>query len=928
MKPFQSKFQVYITIILQTMTVSSAFSNDASWNQRQLAALNTGELSIQKLEKFLSTHPGDHREAEFLNRLADLYLEQSGISFDYTEGDSLRTGKNRYRASLKKSIEVMTRIMRQHPQHPSVPDLLYKQGKAFKELGQAESAKSNFLRLISSDPNHFKCDSALMELAKYAQDENKHELALKYLESVIVMEHSSYRSIAYHHSAWSRFNLGQFQVALEDLEKEISLYGKNPSDTAFLDVSAQDYALFYFEAIHRKAAFSSVQDALKRFNSVTHEPQSSAMILRFSKLLKAYRYHGELEFILEHLGDDQGRESLKQNLALLLLDLKFEQHEFADLGKILKHLKHDSSSEKSVYKLLADLHQQVIKNQKSTQLDRLLNPMKELTSYLGAKTAIYSTAETAFQIGRYSIASEYYQQLLDQKDNSVKIRLISSLYQELLQARISEKPFKTVKLDDPQEPISEKDRETLLRWVKIQHELNSMAGKEEIRFYLESLKFQYRYLDRTSAMKRLLELSVSKTVSNENEIAASILMDTLNASGKQDELANHCENTFWEKYHSIETPCLLIRAKKLVIHEKFDQADRLLKRIKTGSTEKSTLKMVSLLNSTIHLKQGKIAEYIQDLESMLGQGQDLEPESAKEILLYHWFHRNKNKITHYLQLHGFCEKISGQLCDQYEASLVLMEKNPKSSYLNRFKMSTKGAKSSQALWALSALEESTKIPFQDRIVLVQRISNHWDQVDPFLQVQFIPVLKSRVNDALEGIRTLTPKIAPIRADESTIERRIQLVLELDQTFAKAAKLNWMSVRVKTIHELAKVYEDLNSELKKIGTPEKYTTPFQKKKEELLGAVNRLQEENQSMTALENDLTHSFDRSHLLIPENYRSEWINAVKNHQADYLQYLISLRKNDEDSTYLRGLVLCTQLKDSANAEGLELIRSSGRKN
>ena len=426
----------------------------------------------------------------------------------------------------------------------------------------------------------------------------------------------------------------------------------------------------------------------------------------------------------------------------------------------------------------------------------------------------------------------------------------------------------------------------------------------------------------------MLRLSFSKTPSNENEISASIILDTLNASGRQDELAKHCENGYWESFESIKTPCLLIRAQKLVVQEKYEDAGKLVEKIKTGAKDENTLRTALLLNSTIHLKQGKISRYIEDLEMMLNQGTPLESDSAKEILQYHWFHRNKEKISHYLHLQGFCDKIPGQLCDQYEASLVLMEKNPKSNYLHRFRMSTKGAKNSQAIWGLSALEEPQKIPFQDRVVLVQRIANHWDQIDPFLQVQFVPLLKTRMNETLEGIRVLTPKIAPMRADESSIERRIQLILELDQTFSKAAKLNWMSIRFKTLQELARIYDDLGIELKKLATPEKYITPFLKKKEELIAAFKHLEEENSSLLVLANDIDRSFNNSHLMIPENYRNEWITAVKNHHPDYLQYLISLRKNDSDSEYLRGLVLCTQLRDAANAEGLELIRNSGRKN
>ena len=61
-----------------------------------------------------------------------------------------------------------------------------------------------------------------------------------------------------------------------------------------------------------------------------------------------------------------------------------------------------------------------------------------------------------------------------------------------------------------------------------------------------------------------------------------------------------------------------------------------------------------------------------------------------------------------------------------------------------------------------------------------------------------------------------------------------------------------------------------------------------------------------------------------IPSVYWDEWTSAVKLQKADYLNYLISIRAQDDFSPLLRGLVLTSLMKDSAGTEGYEMIKSA----
>ena len=111
----------------------------------ELAAIQTQEQSIQKLRKFLVNHPGDSREPDFLIRLADLYFEKSGISFQYTEGESVKVSSKLYTTSLTQASAVLTEVIRKYPSHTSIPDAYFKRGKAYKELKKIEHRFFNFL---------------------------------------------------------------------------------------------------------------------------------------------------------------------------------------------------------------------------------------------------------------------------------------------------------------------------------------------------------------------------------------------------------------------------------------------------------------------------------------------------------------------------------------------------------------------------------------------------------------------------------------------------------------------------------------------------------------------------------------------------------------------------------------------------------------
>ena len=116
-----------------------------------MAALSIQDQSIRKLESLIRQYQGTPREAELLSRLADLYLERSGLSFQISEGASIKSKSKLYSNSLKEAVRVITTLLKKYPFHPLANAAHFKRGKLTKIRTGAQCPR-RFLILKSACP--------------------------------------------------------------------------------------------------------------------------------------------------------------------------------------------------------------------------------------------------------------------------------------------------------------------------------------------------------------------------------------------------------------------------------------------------------------------------------------------------------------------------------------------------------------------------------------------------------------------------------------------------------------------------------------------------------------------------------------------------------------------------------------------------------
>lgn len=842
-------FYLFFTLILATSNIGFAAGLDSSSKKtREMAAILIQDRSIQKLEEFIKHHPNDRREIEFQKRLADLYLEKSGISFQYTEGESVRTKQKLYQSSLQKAVQKLDLLISKYPSHPGIDESLFKRGKAHQELGRMDLAKKNYLEIIAEYPQFIRLDSVLLELANFSQEVNQHEEALKYLNKIEKMVDSPYWNVALRKSAWSHFNLAQYHQALKQIEKELER-SKNDIESLEVESAYQDTALFLFESVNHRSESNDIRSATKWISRICEIRDSKhkkhclgLTYLKFAKLLKAYQYRAELEFIQDHLIDQHLQLPETFEITLLLHQFYQERHEYGKMAKIIEEARQIAKEQKkeqlqsliqTIEKTLMDLHGLVAKNLKSTDLNRLLDPLDGLTRILveisdGQNPAKldfeFAMAETAFSAKKFELSAQWYESMIHEinlpsskwNKKSIQLRQIAALYESL-------------KLIKPEKSKIEK-------WISLFNHISDDHSVEAESFHLQALKMEIQYLDSNQGLGKLLKFSENTRHQTLQQEAATLAFESLRKSQDQKGLLLACQLKSWSLVPTISIPCKMMLARDALTNGKVDLAEKTLEFIQTKDLNEESKKAAWLLKSEIHRKQGKVDIAVEEQEAYLQLTAWKESTLAQSSFLHHWMNRNTAKMNRYLNDSKLRASLGESFLEPFQASVILEQsesetKQTEALYHHRFKSGVRSHAYSTALWALSPLKQPSKIPFQDRLLLLQRIATHWDHLDAHFQLRFLPIMKKRVALTIMSIQKDARSIAPLKDTIESAERRVSLLHDVDLTFSKIMKLDFVEVKLNTLKCLQMVYQDFVSDLQKVQTPPELIQPFLIKQQE-------------------------------------------------------------------------------------------------
>ncbi|MBC7397260.1 MAG: hypothetical protein H7333_07430, partial [Bdellovibrionales bacterium] len=612
-----------------------------------------------------------------------------------------------------------------------------------------------------------------------------------------------------------------------------------------------------------------------------------------------------------------------------------------------------------------------------------------------ALLANYALAETLFELGEFSQATAVYQNLLKPEFRIVlegkklshtvlSLRLLSSRYQEFKKEQLIPEKVKIQTLASKVDPAPKDQLARMNEWVLWLDEMSTQPQKVEERssfdaFNLEADKLVYLYFDREKAIGRLISFGMAHADTSEGVTALSIALDTFAESKENLRIYNLTQNisalsknknkAFTSKIKdmganahlnitlnskdntvrlsrsadcikSFNDPkvlleCKTIHAKTLLELKQYEPAQKEISELLTLAKDETHQKSLLLLRADARNRIGLTAEAVQDLNRYQILTNYSDPQITEQILQYAWFRNDFVTLKSLLNNPKVCQGKNQSHCEQYRVVKILEDGNHSIKYLSAFKETIKAEKEVQAVWALYALQEPKKLPFQDRLILLQRLAHSWENLNPLLQIHLFPRMVSQVTETFESIRISSPGIAPLSSDTASIERRMRLMQEVDQTFAKVMKLNWLAIKKAGAVELGNIYQRLLEDLRSIHTPEELLKPFVQKLAEIKTATKNLdgmaivfQASNRVPGSAESTPESLLTSSEVknIVPSHLWSEWMRGVKQKRRDYLFHLVGVFETTQPelktiSPLLKGLVL---LLGNAPSEAFALIEAA----
>lgn len=186
-----------------------------------------------------------------------------------------------------------------------------------------------------------------------------------------------------------------------------------------------------------------------------------------------------------------------------------------------------------------------------------------------------------------------------------------------------------------------------------------------------------------------------------------------------------------------------------------------------------------------------------------------------------------------------------------------------------------GPAANRALWATLALEGAQHLAFRDRNVAIRHAVSAWDEHDPLVKFALVPRLSASLAQAFRLNRAAMKEVAPLRAHERYIARRIEVIRELENAATKAMKLPWARIRAEVLNEVAGVYLDLARGLAALPAPKDLSSADLAAYEETIRKINMpFEEKGQDMRAKAFEIASRFaieDESLAAIAEPFFAE---------------------------------------------------------
>ncbi|MGK5084940.1 tetratricopeptide repeat protein [Bdellovibrionota bacterium FG-1] len=494
--------------------------------------------------------------------------------------------------------------------------------------------------------------------------------------------------------------------------------------------------------------------------------------------------------------------------------------------------------------------------------------------------AHYNLAETLFTIQDYLGATEHYRWVVDHGKwtapdsvTEASLKAIASRYEVLRSKDLIPKELKAHAL--PQNESKNELPPLLAQWIQwidthIQHLTTQQLSNETETFIFEANRALYQHGNFQQAIQRMTQFALRYPKSKYAIPQASLILDTYIAS----------EN--WEQTHELATDLLdlpewktgdfskrlyVVAAdafyKQLEIRfhardfistlkgcdeflEKYSQSPRLadtlalagtaalenierlraqtyFSRLLTEAPLSSNAPAALLARGTLYEDRYEFTAAAADYRAYVAASEPkiTDTKSRDEIrrkaLALTWLAGDSHLLQSALNQPTLCVPTLAMECEKYQILLSLDSFNPENTQ-KAFEKVRQESNGNHSLWALLALEDAKNLTFHDRNIALRRAISGWKTVDPLIKFTLLPRLTRSLTKTFALNRAALTQLAPLRADEKHITRRIEVIREMENTATEALQLPWSRIRAEVLNEIAGTYLDLSQNLAALPAP--------------------------------------------------------------------------------------------------------------
>ena len=251
------------------------------------------EQAIKQLEVILIKYKGSTEEPDLLFRLAELQARRAktGRFVDLYRGEKTlaeiltpKLTEKGAKAYLSQAITIYQSIQKKFPHYLAMDEVLFNEGFAHEQRGEADLAERIFLEILEKFPNSNLNPEVNMALGELFFQKQNYSASQKHYENVQKWPNSQIAPIALYKSAWCSYNLKKSEEALNKMELVLDQSKSQPLVSHVRSEAIRDLALFYSE-------LNSAENSINYFKNHLLEDEIGNTVLELSSI---YERHGKI----------------------------------------------------------------------------------------------------------------------------------------------------------------------------------------------------------------------------------------------------------------------------------------------------------------------------------------------------------------------------------------------------------------------------------------------------------------------------------------------------------------------------------------------------------------------------------------------------------------------------------------------------------